>query len=238
MNQANSLDLAALLHQGITDLQIDVPGFASLSLSAPQQQQLLNFVGLLAKWNKTYNLTAVRDPAQMISHHLLDSLAVAPAFAKARQVLDVGAGGGLPGIVLAIVWPQTQFSLIDIVHKKTAFLTQVKAELGLSNVKVHTGRVEQLPADKQFDVITSRAFAELADFVSGAGHLLSQDGQFLAMKGQLPTHEISALPAQWHVYAISPVKVAQLNAERHLIHIQRADHAISLSSPTSPIHPT
>jgi 16S rRNA (guanine527-N7)-methyltransferase len=238
MNQANSLDLAALLRQGIADLHINVPGFASLTLSATQQEQLLNFVGLLAKWNKTYNLTAVRDPAQMISHHLLDSLAVAPAFAKAKHVLDVGAGGGLPGIVLAIVWPQMQFSLIDIVHKKTAFLTQVKAELGLSNVKIYTGRVEQLPADKQFDVITSRAFAELADFVHGAGHLLTEGGQFLAMKGQLPTQEISVLPAQWQVSAITPVKVAQLDAERHLIHIQRANHASSSCSPISSNHPT
>jgi 16S rRNA (guanine527-N7)-methyltransferase len=209
MNPPNPL--ASSLNQGITQLQLD--------LSATQQNQLLDFVALLAKWNKVYNLTAVRDPTQMVSHHLLDTLAAAPAFANAVRVLDVGAGGGVPGIVLAITWPQIQFSLIDIVHKKTAFLTQVKSELGLSNVTVHTGRVEQLVLDKKFDLITSRAFADLADFVNGAAHLLTDDGQFIAMKGVIPTEEIAALPPDWKVSTITPLAVPQLNAERHLIFI-------------------
>lgn len=196
-----------------------------IALSAAQIERLLDYVALLAKWNAVYNLTAVREPMQMVTQHLLDTLAALPAFAGARNVLDVGAGGGLPGMVLAI-WaaeahPELQVSLIDTVHKKTAFLTQAKAELGLNNVRIHTGRVEQLPATEQYDVITSRAFAELADFVDWSGHLLAPGGHFIALKGVRPDAEIARVPAGWRVSAVQPLQVPGLNAERHLVLIER-----------------
>lgn len=198
-----------------------------LNLDGSQVEQLVDYLALLLKWNAVYNLTAVRDPAQMVTQHLLDSLAVVHAFATAHRVLDVGAGGGLPGVVVAI-WasvanPTLQIDLIDTVHKKTAFLTQVKTELGLSNMRVHTGRVEQLSVTQPYDVITSRAFAELADFITWSQHLLARDGAFLAMKGVLPEAEIRGLPAGWLVRDISRISVPTLEAERHLLWIVRDD---------------
>lgn len=194
-----------------------------LALSDAQIAQLIDYLALLSKWNAVYNLTAVRDPAQMVTQHLLDSLAVAPAFADAKRVLDVGAGGGLPGMVLAIARPDMRVAMIDTVHKKTAFLTQAKAELGLTNVAIHTMRVEQLQAPEKFDVITSRAFAELADFVTWSGHLLKEGGRFIAMKGVLPTEEIARLPAGWKVSQVQSLAVPGLNAERHLIFIEAGE---------------
>lgn len=195
-----------------------------IALSDTQLAQLIDYLALLVKWNGVYNLTAVRDPAQMVTQHLLDSLAAVPAFAGAKQVLDVGAGGGLPGIVLAI-WakeaqPEMRISLIDTVHKKTAFLTQVKAELGLANVTVHTARVEQLKVPHKFDVITSRAFAELADFVTWSGHLLAEGGRFIALKGVMPNEEIARLPDGWKASTVQPLHVPGLGAERHLVFIE------------------
>jgi 16S rRNA (guanine527-N7)-methyltransferase len=177
---------------------------------------------LLSKWNVVYNLTAVRDPSQMVTHHLLDSLAAVPAFTGTIKVLDVGAGGGLPGIVLAIACPNLRITLIDTVHKKTAFLTQVKAELGLTNVEVRTGRVENLQEDDKFDLITSRAFAELRDFVTWSGHLLAPGGRFIALKALEPKEEMERLPAGWKVTAIRRLNVPGLHAERHLIYIEAA----------------
>ncbi|WP_414691161.1 16S rRNA (guanine(527)-N(7))-methyltransferase RsmG [Noviherbaspirillum sp.] len=197
----------------------------SLDLNDAQFAQLMDYLALLAKWNAVYNLTAVRDPAQMVTQHLLDSLAAVPAFAGAKNVLDVGAGGGLPGIALAIARPDMQVSMIDTVHKKTAFLTQVKAELGLANVTVHTMRVEQLRVPEKFDVITSRAFAELGDFVNWSGHLLKEGGRFIAMKGVLPKEEILRLPAGWKVTQVQALDVPGLNAERHLIFIEAGEQA-------------
>lgn len=191
-----------------------------LSLSDAQLAQLMDYLALLAKWNNVYNLTAVRDPAQMVTQHLLDSLAVLPAFTEANHVLDVGAGGGLPGMVLAIARPEMQVALIDTVHKKTAFLTQVKAELQLKNVTVHTARVEQLQVSQKFDVITSRAFADLSDFVAWSTHLLRQDGRFIAMKGVVPDDEIARLSAPWKVTEVRALHVPGLHAERHLLVIQ------------------
>jgi 16S rRNA (guanine527-N7)-methyltransferase len=192
----------------------------SLKLGAAQLDALIDYLALLSKWNAVYNLTAVRDPVQMVTYHLLDSLAAVPAFSGAQNVLDVGAGGGLPGIVLAIACPDMQISMIDTVHKKTAFLTQVKAELGLTNATVHTGRVEQLQSQDKFDVITSRAFAELSDFVTWSRQLLQPGGRFIALKGMLPQEEIARLPAGWNVTGIQVLEVPGLNAERHLVVIQ------------------
>jgi 16S rRNA (guanine527-N7)-methyltransferase len=216
MNKLDRASLCKVLADGARALQ--------LNLGDAQIAQLMEFLALLSKWNAVYNLTAVRDPAQMVTQHLLDSLAAVPAFEDAKNVLDVGAGGGLPGIVLAIARPDMRVSMIDTVHKKTAFLTQVKAELGLKNVTVHTARVEQLQVAEKFDVITSRAFAELADFVNWSGHLLSNCGRFIAMKGVLPQEEITRLPAGWRVAEVRPLNVPGLNAERHLIFIQAGDN--------------
>lgn len=214
-------DRAALtrsLQEGVAQLP--------LSLSDTQIAQLIDYLALLSKWNAVYNLTAVRDPAQMITQHLLDTLAAVPAFADAANVLDVGAGGGLPGIVLAICGASRsvplQVSMVDTVHKKTAFLTQVKAELGLQNATVYTGRVEQLQVPHLFDVITSRAFADLSDFVNWSGHLLAEGGKFIALKGVAPTDEAARLPSGWRVAAIRPLTVPGLNAERHLVFIERS----------------
>ena len=190
-----------------------------LALSEKQMGQLLDYLALLAKWNGVYNLTSVRDPAQMVVQHVLDSLTAVSAFADAKSVLDVGAGGGLPGMVLAIARPDMKVALIDTVHKKTAFLTQVKAELGLTNVTVHTARVEQLQVPHKFDVITSRAFADLSDFVNWSGHLLEEGGQFIALKGVAPSEERERLPAEWKVSELRPLRVPGLNAERHLVFI-------------------
>jgi 16S rRNA (guanine527-N7)-methyltransferase len=144
-----------------------------------------------------------------------------PAFNAAKNILDVGAGGGLPGMVLAIARPEMQVAMIDTVHKKTAFLTQVKTELGLDNVRVHTGRVEQLQVVEQFDVITSRAFADLSDFVNWSEHLLTERGHFIAMKGVAPQEELARLPSGWKILQVKPLKIPGLAAERHLIFIQR-----------------
>lgn len=215
MREFDRNKLQQVLHVGVQALH--------LSLSDTQLSQLLDYLALLAKWNSVYNLTAVRDPMQMVTQHLLDSLAVLPAFAHAHNILDVGAGGGLPGIVLAIARPDMRVSLIDTVHKKTAFLTQVKAELHLANVQVYTGRVEQLQVPQNFDVITSRAFADLSDFVSWSGHLLQEQGCFIAMKGIAPDAEIARLPAPWQVVKVSALQVPDLHAERHLVFIQRRE---------------
>ncbi|WP_338846458.1 16S rRNA (guanine(527)-N(7))-methyltransferase RsmG [Massilia sp. W12] len=209
--------LRSRLLQGLLELGLDLQ---------PQQiEQLLDYQGLMSKWNKVYNLTAIRDPEQMLALHLLDSLSAVAAFAKAKRVLDVGAGGGLPGIVLAIARPDVQVHLIDVVQKKTAFLNQVKAELKLVNVNVHCGKVENLqtgPDLAAFDIITSRAFADLRDFVSWSGHLLTADGEFIALKGQDPLQESQALPAGWRVKTIQALRVPQLDAARHLVFIERA----------------
>ncbi|MBV8125621.1 MAG: 16S rRNA (guanine(527)-N(7))-methyltransferase RsmG [Paucibacter sp.] len=218
---SNTVDLQHLtrtLKEGAAALGLD--------LSEAQVDKLMAYQALLAKWNKVYNLTALRDPAQMMTHHLLDSLSAMTAFTGAQRVLDVGAGGGLPGIVLAI-WaaeaqPQMHITLVDTVQKKTAFLNQVKAQLQLGNVTVLHARVEQLPIEQQYDVITSRAFAELKDFVTWSNHLLQQGGKYIALKGVLPQEEIERLPAGWKVQSIRPLQVPGLDAERHLIFMERA----------------
>jgi 16S rRNA (guanine527-N7)-methyltransferase len=206
--------LSAVLGEGIAAMHLDV--------SPAQQEKLMDYLALMFKWNAVYNLTSLRDPMQMVTHHLLDSLAAVPAFAKAHNVLDVGSGGGLPGIVLAIVRPDMKVSMIDTVHKKTAFLTQVKAELSLTNVTVYTARVEQLQVSDKFDVITSRAFADLSDFVNWSCHLLADGGRYIALKGVAPKDEQERLPAEWKVTGLEPLQVPRLGAERHLVHIERS----------------
>jgi 16S rRNA (guanine527-N7)-methyltransferase len=210
--------LAPLLADGVREL--------GLELNDTQQRKLLDYVALLAKWNNVYNLTAIRDPRQMLIQHILDSLTIVPHLAPRgpSAVLDVGSGGGLPGIVLAIVLPEWTITTNDIVHKKTAFQAQAKAELGLSNLSVVTGRVETLrlgaEVPAKFDVIVSRAFAELSDFVTLARHLVAEQGAIWAMKGVRPDDEIERLPASAHVEQVIRLNVPSLDAERHLIEVR------------------
>ena len=185
-----------------------------LDLPAAAQGKLLAFRDLLLKWNKTYNLTALRDSQQAVSHHLLDSLAILPHVGPG-PLLDVGSGGGLPGIPLAIARPDLAVCMVDTVQKKTTFLQQAVIELGLRNVTVHHARVEEMVG--QFAQITSRAFAELHLFVGLTRHLLAPGGRWLAMKGVRPDDEIAALPAGIVADAIIPLTVPGLDAERHLI---------------------
>ena len=180
-------------------------------------EKLVDYIYLLHKWNATYNLTALKNPGDMLTHHVLDSLSVVPFLVKSRNILEVGSGGGLPGLVLAIVYPEKHVSMVDIVQKKTAFLNQARIELGLDNVTIHTGRVEKLQVEKKFDAIISRAFSSLPDFVGLSGHLLDRNGRFYAMKGLIPSDEISNLPSGWKVERIDVLNVPSLDAQRHLI---------------------
>ncbi|MCP3727030.1 16S rRNA (guanine(527)-N(7))-methyltransferase RsmG [Paraburkholderia sp. CNPSo 3272] len=209
--------LARLLKEGA--------GALGVELTERQYEQLLDYVALLAKWNAVYNLTAIRDPRQMLIQHILDSLSIVPHLpARAdATVLDVGSGGGLPGIVLAIVRPHWQVTLNDIVQKKSAFQSQAKAELGLANLSVVTGRVESLrpgmEVPKKFDLIVSRAFADLADFVTLARHLVAEGGAIWAMKGVHPEGEIERLPTGTKALNTIRLSVPMLDAERHLIEV-------------------
>jgi len=191
-------------------------GLADLGITLPDeaQRKLLAFRDLLLKWNKTYNLTALRDPEQAISHHLLDSLSILPHVGP-EPMLDVGSGGGLPGIPLAIARPELSVGLVDTVQKKATFLQQASIELDLKNVAVHHARVEEMQG--QYAQISSRAFAEIALFVALTRHLMAPGGRWLAMKGQRPDDELKALPDDIAVESIVPLDVPGLAAERHLI---------------------
>ena len=203
-------------------------GIAALGLALPQEtvDRLLAFGELLLKWNKVYNLTAIRSPQEVITHHLLDSLAVLPRLEAVVRVADIGSGGGLPGIVLAIVRPGLIVSSIETVGKKASFQQQAKIELGLGNFSVFNKRVEQVEADAlpagAADGVISRAFSSLADFVRLSAHLLAEDGALYAMKGVQPVDELAALPAGWRVAETHALQVPGLDAERHLLVIRRA----------------
>ena len=206
------MDLAAGLREGVQALGLD--------LSAEKQRQLLDYMGLIQKWNKVYNLTALRDPADMLSHHLLDSLtAIAPLTRHTQgrpvRVLDVGSGGGLPGVVLAICMPELEVRCVDTVAKKAAFVQQVAVSLKLANLRGIHARVESLT--EPFDVICSRAFASLPDFVSWSRSALAEDGVWMAMKGKHPQEEIDALPSGVKVFHVEPLTVPGLNVERCMV---------------------
>nr|WP_314270848.1 16S rRNA (guanine(527)-N(7))-methyltransferase RsmG [uncultured Kingella sp.] len=186
-----------------------------LDIGEPQQQKLLAYLALLQKWNKTYNLTALRDEAKMVSHHLLDSLTLLPYIRNAQTLADIGSGGGMPGIPAAICRPDLQMTLVDANTKKTAFLQQAAIELGLDNVSVFAGRVENL--HQTADIVTSRAFAELADFVSLTRHLLHENSIWAAMKGAYPQDELFRLPENVEAYQTDRLSVPMLDAERHMV---------------------
>ncbi|KZX55936.1 16S rRNA methyltransferase G [Halioglobus sp. HI00S01] len=183
----------------------------------PQHQpQLLAYLELLIKWNKAYNLTAVRDPAQMVTKHLLDSLAIAPHL-RGQRLIDVGTGGGLPGVPMAILFPQREFHLLDSNGKKTRFLFQVKTALRLDNMTVHQARVESFAQEAPYDTVLSRAFATIEDMVGGCRHLLGPDGHFLAMKGVYPEEEIAAVADSCRLEAVHELHVPGLDEQRHLV---------------------
>jgi 16S rRNA (guanine527-N7)-methyltransferase len=195
-------------------------GLATLDLpQAELAERLLAYLELLAKWNRAFNLTAVREPAEMLSRHLLDSLAILP-WLRGGRLLDVGTGPGLPGIPLALARPELQVVLLDSNGKKTRFLRQVRLELGLDNVEVVEARVEAYAADAPFDIITSRAFAQLRDFVALTRPLLAPGGRWLAMKGRLDENELTALADEHVKLEIHRLVVPGLDAERHLIEIR------------------
>lgn len=216
-----SVNLAEGLSAGVRAL--------GLALGPDQQKRLLDYVALIQKWNKVYNLTALRDPADMLTHHLLDSLtAVAPLTRHTQgrpiRVLDVGSGGGLPGVVLAICMPELDVTCVDTVAKKAAFVQQVAVSLKLPNLRGLHARVESLT--DPYAVICSRAFASLPDFVTWSRSALAEDGVWMAMKGKHPQDEIDALPADMKVFHVEPLTVPGLDVERCMVWMKAVDSAV------------
>lgn len=218
-----SLSLSAGLDAGL--------GALALDLSPAQRQALLDYVALLQKWNQVYNLTAVREPQAMLSHHLLDCLAVvAPlrsqlaglAVTTPIRLLDVGSGAGLPGLVLAICLPQLQVDCVDTVAKKASFIQQAALSLGLANLRGLHARVESLGA--AYHVVSARAFSSLPDLVAGSDKALLPGGIWMAMKGKSPEEEIQALPPQVQVFHVEPLQVPGLDAQRCIVWMRRASH--------------
>ncbi|AVO49337.1 16S rRNA (guanine(527)-N(7))-methyltransferase RsmG [Melaminivora suipulveris] len=217
-----SEELAAPLRAGVQALGLD--------LDDAQQQQLLDFLALLHKWNRVYNLTALREPREMLTHHLLDSLAAVRPLrchaqplleqGRAPRLLDVGSGGGLPGVVFSICCPDIEVHCVDTVAKKAAFIQQAAASLRLPNLRGIHARVETLAGP--YDVVSSRAFASLADFTAWSRDALAPNGVWLAMKGKLPQDEITALPADVQVFHVEPLHVPQLQAERCIVWLRPA----------------
>lgn len=189
---------------------------AEIELTNGQKQQLLAYVGLLHKWNKAYNLTSVRDPEQMLIRHLMDSIVVNP-YLKGEKFIDVGTGPGLPGIPLAIVRPESQFTLLDSLGKRIRFIRQVLHELGITNVNPVQSRVEQFSIPDGFDGVISRAFASLQDMVSWCHHLPAENGKFYALKGIISEDEIKQIPNGFQIKDIIRLNVPELDGERHLV---------------------
>ena len=206
-------DLRTNLEAGLKAMQLELPELVI--------DKLLAYLLLLDKWNRVYNLTSVRKPTDMVSRHLLDSLALVPHLPPGR-IIDVGTGAGLPGIPLSIVFPERAVTLLDSNGKKTRFLVQAKGELGLDNVTVVHDRVENYHPDLRFDYVITRAFASVADILIGSRHLLTSNGQMLAMKGGVPEEELATLPEGYHLDEVIPLRVPGLEQEqRHLLRIGR-----------------
>ena len=206
------MTLAQQLAQGVIEL--------GLALPAGAEQRLLAYLELLQKWNRVYNLTAVRETPRMVSHHLLDCLAAAPHVGVAT-LLDVGSGAGLPGIALALALPESRVTLLDSNHKKAAFLRQAVMQLELANAEVVCERAEAWKAPATFGVVISRAFSDLAEFVSLAGRHVAAAGRIVAMKGVHPYEEIAQLPRGWRVLQVTPLTIRGLRAPRHLVAVGR-----------------
>ena len=202
------MSLAEKLAQGIAGLGLSVP--------VHTQRKLIDYLALIAKWNRVHNLTAVRESSRMVSNHLLDCLAVVPHL-EAHAVLDVGSGAGLPGIPLAMMWPQAGVILLEGNHKKAAFLRQAVIELGLKNAQVVRERIQAWQPQREFDLVISRAFSDLSEYVRLAGRLCAANGTIAAMKGVYPYEEIAQLPHEFKLRSVIPLKVPGLRAERHLV---------------------
>jgi 16S rRNA (guanine527-N7)-methyltransferase len=207
------VDERVLLDRGLAELGLNIPEHA--------RQRLIRYIELLAKWNQTYNLTAVREPEKMVSHHLLDSLAVLPHLEFGRMI-DVGTGAGLPGIPLAITRPECEFTLLDSNRKKVSFLTQVVMELMLANAKVHLARVEEHSVEMGYDVVISRAFAEVGEFLRLAGGLCSPSGTVAAMKGIYPYEELREITPPFELERVVKLNVPNVDGDRHLVLMKRA----------------
>lgn len=197
-------------------------GLAALGLDPALAGPLARYLALMLRWNAAYNLTAIRDPREMVTKHLLDSLAMAPAVAGLATLADLGTGPGLPGIPLAIATPGLRVTLVESNGKKARFMREALRQLGLGNAEVAESRIEALDRPGQFAAITARALATLPQILTLGGHLIADDGVLLAMKGARPDDEIAALPAGWAVRDLQPLRVPGLDAERHLVVIGRA----------------
>ena len=206
------MTLAADLAAGLRTLGVP--------LEPAAQEKLLAYIALLAKWNRVYNLTAIREPERMLSHHVLDSLAVLPHL-EGPAIADIGSGAGLPGIPLALARPDWRVALIESNHKKTAFLRQAAIELGLGNVDVREERAEAVAPRGVYDAVISRAFSDLAEFVAAAAALSKPGGDLIAMKGVHPYEEIAALPEGCRLEKVVSLEVPGLEAERHLVIMRR-----------------
>lgn len=205
------MSLAGELAAGIAALELDIAPDA--------QQRMLDYLVLIEKWNKAYNLTAVRQPAKMLTHHLLDSLSVLP-HVRGPRVLDVGSGAGLPGIPLALAQPEWRLTLLDSNHKKTTFLRQTMIELKLTNVDVVCDRVETWTSPQPFDTVVSRAFSDLPEFLALAGKLCAKTGVVVAMKGIYPHEELAQVPKNFQLCNVVSLNVPGLGAERHAAVLQ------------------
>jgi 16S rRNA (guanine527-N7)-methyltransferase len=210
-------DLHGILVQGANKMGV--------SLAEPQINNLLSYIREFDKWNKAYNLSAIRDIRQMVARHLLDSLSVVPYFLASKHatgnVIDVGTGGGLPGIPLAIMYPEKKFTLLDSAGKKTRFLFHVKTLLKLENVNIENRRVEEYQPAQKFNAVISRAFASLQDMTEGCAHLLENDGVFLAMKGIYPQDELAPIADKIELLESIKLQVAETDGERHLLVLQQ-----------------
>jgi len=209
-------ELEAILVNGATELGI--------ALTQEQIGQFMDYLALLSKWGAVYSLTSILEPKKMVKQHLLDSMTVVPALKERRRLVDVGSGAGLPGIIIAVLCPEMTVYLIEATRKKSAFLSEVKARLGLKNVTVITERAENWRGEKGFDAIISRAFSDLSRFVGAAAHLLEEGGAFYAMKGALPAAEMDALAAGLKVKAVIPLKVPFVDARRHLLVLEKSEN--------------
>ena len=221
-------------HEGLRAQLTQGAQALGVPLQPESLDQLLAYVQLMARWNKVYNLTAVRDAPSMVTQHLLDSLAVLPALqrwaagrastaALPPRLVDVGSGGGLPGVVIAVLNPAWPVVCVDAVSKKASFIRQVAGELKANNLQPHHGRVENWHPPQLFDLITSRAFASLADFVGWTQHLLAPGGVWMALKGKVPDEEIAALPPHVEVFHVEHLEVPGLDAQRCLVWIKRKE---------------
>lgn len=204
--------------------QILMQGLDTLALRIDDEQceRLLQYVELLAKWNKVYNLTAIREPSRMVGQHILDSLSVIPSLGSCKTIIDVGTGAGLPGIPLAVANPALQVTLLDTVSKKIAFVRHAIGELSLAtNAVAVNARVEDYQPVQPFDAVISRAFADIKDFVEGAGHLCADGGRMFAMKGVYPHEEIARMPGGFSIESVVALTVPAVNGQRHLVVIRK-----------------